>query len=98
MQIFYYRSMDKRGRATEYWGADYLASDKQVLLYDLPAKAKDIYKKQTAEYKNYIDAFVKGINDYANDHPEAIDKEMKVVLPVNGEDVFAISKESFTVF
>jgi acyl-homoserine-lactone acylase len=56
-----------RGRAAEYWGADYLASDKQVLLYDLPAKAKDIYKKQTAEYKNYIDAFVKGINDYANE-------------------------------
>ena len=78
-----------RGRAAEYWGADYLASDKQVLLYDLPAKAKDSYKKQTAEYKNYIDAFVKGINDYANDHPEAIDKEMKVVLPVTGEDVFA---------
>jgi hypothetical protein len=68
---------------------DWLVSDKQVLLYDLPAKAKDIYKKQTAEYKSYIDAFVKGINDYANDHPGVIDKEMKVVLPVMGEDVFA---------
>ena len=78
-----------RGRAAEYWGADYLASDEQVLLYDLPAKAKDIYKKQTAEYKSYIDAFVKGINDYANEHTGAIDKEMKIVLPVTGEDVFA---------
>jgi acyl-homoserine-lactone acylase len=78
-----------RGRAAEYWGADWLVSDKEVLLYDLPAKAKDIYKKQAAEYKSYIDAFVKGINDYANDHPGAIDKEMKVVLPVTGEDVFA---------
>jgi acyl-homoserine-lactone acylase len=78
-----------RGRAAEYWDADYVSSDKQVLLFDLPAKAETIYAKQTAEYKSYIDAFVKGINDYAKKHPETIDKEMKPVLPVRGADVFA---------
>ncbi len=78
-----------RGRAAEYWGADYLTSDKQVLLYDLPTKAEAMYAKQPAEYKSYIDAFVKGINDYSKKYPGAIDNDMKVVLPLKGADVLA---------
>jgi acyl-homoserine-lactone acylase len=80
-----------RGRAAEYWGTDYLESDKQILIFDLPEKAKEMYSKQTQEYKEYTDAFVKGINDYAKFHPETIDENMKQVLPVTASDVFANS-------
>ena len=77
-----------RGRAAEYWGSEYLNSDKQVHLYDLPGKALKMYEKQTPEYKSYIDAFVKGINDYATAHPETIDRESGQVLPATSIDVF----------
>ncbi len=78
-----------RGRAAEYWGGEYLNSDKEVHLYDFPGKALKMYQKQTPEYKDYIDAFVKGINDYAKAHPEAIDAELKQVLPVTSTDIFS---------
>src|SRR5258705_6687529 len=78
-----------RGRAAEYWGNDYLESAKQILIFDLPEKAKEIYANQTKEYKEYIDAFAKGINDYAKAHPEALAENMKQVLPITSADVFA---------
>lgn len=78
-----------RGRAAEYWGSEYLGSDKQVLLYDLPGKAITMYGKQVPEYKSYLDAFVKGINDYAAAYPEVIGEEYKQVLPVTANDIFA---------
>jgi acyl-homoserine-lactone acylase len=78
-----------RGRAAEYWGAEWLESDKQVLTYDLYEKSQLIYNKQSEEYKSYIDAFVKGINDFAKQHPDQIDKETKPVLPITGTDVVA---------
>ena len=78
-----------RGRAAEYWGSAYVNSDKEVLLYDLPGKALKMYQKQTAEYKNYIDAFVKGINDYATAHTQLIGEEFKQVLPITATDVFS---------
>ena len=87
-----------RGRAAEYWGEDNLASDKQVLLFDLPEKSKQFYSRQSPEYKSYIDAFVKGINDWAKKYPEAIDKDVKIVLPVTSADVFATIQRSLFRF
>ncbi len=78
-----------RGRAAEYWGGKYLESDKQVLLFKLPELAKNYYVQQGAEYKTYIDSFVKGINDYAAAHPEMIGEEFKQVLPVTVYDIFS---------
>ena len=34
-----------RGRAAEYWGEKYLASDKQIHLFNLPETAKQAYAK-----------------------------------------------------
>jgi acyl-homoserine-lactone acylase len=78
-----------RGRAAEYWGREYETSDRQVLLFNLPTKGKNIYEKQSPEYKSYVDAFAQGINDYAKKHPESVSQKMKRVLPVTGADVFA---------
>ncbi|MEO5782653.1 MAG: penicillin acylase family protein, partial [Ginsengibacter sp.] len=80
-----------RGRAAEYWGTKYFNSDKQIQLFNLPEQAKKNYALQKAEYKNYWDAFVKGLNAYANAHPEDIGKQFQQVLPVTVYDVFAHS-------
>jgi acyl-homoserine-lactone acylase len=78
-----------RGRAAEYWGEQYFNSDKEMLLFNLPDQAKITYQSQKPEYKTYLDAFVKGINDYAAAHPGNIDKSVMQVLPVTVYDVIA---------
>ena len=78
-----------RGRAAEYWGEPYRESDKQVLLFGLPALAKQEYSQQTPAFKVLLDAFVAGINAYAKAHPDKISMESSRVLPVTADDVFA---------
>ncbi|HEY9767136.1 MAG TPA: acylase [Coleofasciculaceae cyanobacterium] len=78
-----------RGRAAEYWGEDYLESDRWVVTMGIPQRATTWYKQQNATFRSYLDAFAAGINIYAQEHPELIDDEVKVVLPVTGEDVLA---------
>ena len=81
-----------RGRAAEYWGERYLASDKQIQLFNLPDSSKKHYARQNGESKKYLDAFVNGVNAYAQQHPESIDSAMKRVLPVTVYDVMAHGK------
>lgn len=78
-----------RGKAAAYWGEKYLDSDKWVLTMDVPSRASAWYQQQNATWKNYLDAFAGGINDYAKKHSDLIDDQLKVVLPVTGEDVLA---------
>ena len=78
-----------RGRAAEYWGKKFLNNDEMVQRFDLDQLAQKIYSKQHAEYRNYLDAFVKGINDYAKAHPENIGEAYKQVLPITPHDVIA---------
>jgi acyl-homoserine-lactone acylase len=78
-----------RGRASEYFGKSYLESDKQILLFDLPDLARNSYLKQEEEYKSYIDAFVRGMNDYSNTHTEEIGENYRQVLPVTANDIIS---------
>jgi acyl-homoserine-lactone acylase len=78
-----------RGRAAEYWGKKYLESDKEILLFNLPEQARIGYTQQDIEYKTYLDAFVKGLNDYAAKYPEAIGESFRQVLPVTVYDVLS---------
>lgn len=78
-----------RGRAAEYWGKRYSNSDKQIQLFNLPEQARNNYALQKAEYKVYLDAFVKGLNGYAKAHLDEIGKEFHQVLPVTAYDVLA---------
>jgi acyl-homoserine-lactone acylase len=78
-----------RGRAAEYWGANYLDSDKIVTLFGLPEQAQKQYAQQPADYKPCLDSFVSGLNAYAKAHPEAIGAEFKQVLPITPQDVLA---------
>ncbi|WP_420151218.1 acylase [Spirosoma sp.] len=78
-----------RGRAAEYWGVEYLNSDKIVTLFGLPERAQKHYQQQEAGYRKCLDNFVSGLNAYAKAHPEAIGAEFKQVLPITAPDVLA---------
>jgi acyl-homoserine-lactone acylase len=78
-----------RGRASAYWGENYLESDKKVLLFDLPGQAECSYCQQDNLSRTILDAFVKGVNDYAANHPAEIADSLLQVLPVSGPDVIA---------
>lgn len=81
-----------RGRAAEYWGEKFITSDKQIQLFNLPDSARKQYARQKVESKKYLDAFVNGVNAYAQEHPGLIDSAMKRVLPVTVYDVMAHMK------
>lgn len=78
-----------RGQAAQYWGEDYLESDRWVQTMGVPQRAGSWYKLQSPAFRNYLDAFAAGINAYAQEHSELIDDEVEVVLPVKAEDVLA---------
>jgi len=62
---------ESRGRAAEYFGPSGLANDKWVWTNSVPQRSADILAKQTPEFRSYLEAFAKGINDYAAQNPAA---------------------------
>lgn len=78
-----------RGRAAEYWGEEYLESDRQVLRAGVPARASAWLGAQAPESRRHLEAFVAGMNDYAREHAEALDPARRVVLPLEAGDVLA---------
>src|SRR5258706_719274 len=78
---------ESRGRAAEYWGPSNLELDRWVQLNEVPERAKVWYDAQDPTFRTYLDAFARGINDFATAHPEAVDADNRVVLPVSVIDV-----------
>ena len=78
-----------RGRAAQYWGEDFIDSDRWVLTMGVPERASVWYEAQDASFRSYLDAFADGINTYVKSNPDAIDDEVEVVLPIKGEDILA---------
>ena len=78
-----------RGRAAEYWGEDYLNSDKWIRITGVPSRAQDWYKAQKPEFKRCLDAFAAGINAYAAGHLDQIDDSVEIVLPIEPTDILA---------
>jgi len=80
---------EARGRAAEYWGPDHLASDRRVRTLDLPAHGQRWAEAQEEPFQGYVEAFVAGMNAYAEAHPERLRDARERVLPVRPSDVFA---------
>jgi acyl-homoserine lactone acylase PvdQ len=80
---------EARGKGAEYWGEKYEATSIWLLKNDVPARSKSWYDQQEPAFRANLDAFAKGMSDYAKAHPDAIDPDVKVVLPVTGVDVVA---------
>ncbi|CAM3293538.1 acylase [Salinibacter ruber] len=80
---------EARGRAAEYWGAEHLASDRRVRTLELPEHARRWAGNQDMPFGGYVEAFVAGMNAYAEAHPDRISESRTAVLPVKPRDVFA---------
>ena len=52
----------------------------------VPQRSAEWLAKQTPEFRKYLEAFAKGINDYAAKNPGALSEEAKRVLPVTALD------------
>lgn len=80
---------EARGRAAEYWGEQFEESDNWVVTNGIYERAQEWYKQQTPQFRADLDAFAKGINDYAAQHPDSIGADVKIVLPLTGADIIA---------
>lgn len=78
-----------RGRSAEFYGAQYLDSDKWVRTNGLPETAKQWAAGQTPEFGALIQAFAKGLNQWATEHAADLSPEARAVLPLTPEDVYA---------
>ncbi|HEY1950842.1 MAG TPA: penicillin acylase family protein [Bryobacteraceae bacterium] len=78
---------ESRARGAEYWGPKHAELDRWLLTNNMPDRAKVWYRSQTPTFRKYMDAFARGINDFAKAHPESISPEYRCVLPVSGVDV-----------
>jgi acyl-homoserine-lactone acylase len=78
-----------RGRAAEYWGESHLEDDRWIIANDVYLRSSQWYQQQTSQFRENLDAFAQGINDYVAAHPEAIEPSVKVVLPLDGVDIIA---------
>ena len=64
-----------------------MALDRWVQLNGVPERAKEWYDAQDPTFRTYLDAFARGINEYAHAHIDTIAPEVRAVLPVSGVDV-----------
>jgi acyl-homoserine-lactone acylase len=80
---------EARGRAAEYWGKDYLESDRWVWLNGIPNRAEQWWLATRVPYNLYIEAFVAGLNAYAVEHMAELDSTLTAVLPLRPQDVLA---------
>ena len=78
-----------RGRGAEFYGAQYLDSDRWVRTNGLPDTAKQWASGQSPEFAPLIAAFAQGLNAWATEHQADLSPEAKGVLPITVEDVYA---------
>lgn len=79
---------ESRARAAEYWGGESNRKlDRWLRINNVPELGQQWYAQQDPVFRRYMDAFARGINDYAKKHPDAISAKYRVVLPVSGVDV-----------
>jgi acyl-homoserine-lactone acylase len=78
-----------RGRAAEFYGDSYLASDRWVRTTGIPQKARQWAAEQTPEFGALIRAFADGLNAWAEKNRTLVSPAARGVLPLTPEDVYA---------
>jgi acyl-homoserine-lactone acylase len=80
---------EARGRAAEYWGAEYEPQDTWIRQMGIVANARAWYAAQDAGFRRYLDAFAAGLNAWAIAHRDEIPDSLEAVLPLTPMDVLA---------
>jgi len=78
-----------RGQGAEHWGERYRSSDRVVRTLGLPGKAEADLAAADPSLRAELEAFARGMNDYAKAHPERIPEEARNVLPIRASDPLA---------
>ena len=78
-----------RGKGAEYWGEKFAQPDRWVITNSIYERAGEWYALQKPGMKKNLDAFARGVNDYAKENPDKISANAKMVLPVDAVDVIA---------
>lgn len=90
---------EARGRSAEYWadttGAR-AASDTWVRRMGLPRRSAEWYAQQKPSFRAYLDAFARGMTDWAMANRAAITDSLEVVLPITARDVLAHGQRVIT--
>ena len=76
-----------RGRASEYWGKEYINNDLLVHTLGFSELADQWESEQDTELKMIYANFVNGMNAYVQEHLDRVDSDNRVVLPVTTKDV-----------
>ncbi len=76
-----------RGKGAEYWGEKKLQNDILIHTLGFEELAGEWEKTEDPETKSMYITFVNGMNAYAEAHPEAIDDNYKIVLPLTTKDL-----------
>jgi len=76
-----------RGQAARYKGSAAVPSDRLVHSLDIPRTAQVWYEEQSPEMRGYLQAFVAGMNAFAEANPDSIAPRWRSVLPLSETDV-----------
>ena len=77
------------GKACSCWGINEWEIDRKVSVLQIPRLANEHYEQQSIKMKKFLLAFVKGINDYADAHPDKLSASARRFLPVSPLHVLA---------
>ncbi|MCX6608024.1 MAG: penicillin acylase family protein, partial [Acidobacteria bacterium] len=61
-----------RGRGAEFYGEQYLESDRWIRLNGVPARAKQWATQQSPQFAPLLAAFVDGLNAWGKEHPDSL--------------------------
>lgn len=75
-----------RGRGSEYWGEDKLIDDMLIHTLGFSELADKWEQDQDPVTKQMYNAFVRGLNAYADAHPDQIAEANKKLLPLTTKD------------
>ena len=88
---------ESRGNASEFYGENHLFNDRLIHLYNIPDSAEAQYSRYSGEQKEYLDAFVKGMNDYAQSKQSKIDLTAQKILPITAIDIISHTKRVMNI-
>jgi acyl-homoserine-lactone acylase len=76
-----------RGRSAEFYGEEYLDTDRWIRVNGIPERAEQWATQQSPEFAPLLAAFVEGLNGWGKEHNDSLSTAAKAALPFKIEDV-----------